>query len=112
MRRARRSGSAASVLSVEDAIVWLRQTFEPTAVELPHIIEREAYAVDKHDALFDSLRADYPGFDHWFDEKCAKEHRKCWIVDGLVVLWPALSSAKMRRGETASCCPLVRLLNS
>jgi ribosomal protein S18 acetylase RimI-like enzyme len=81
LRRARRVGLGTSVLSVEDAIVWLRQTFEPAAVELPHVVEREAYAIDKRDALFDSLRADYPNFDRWFDEKCAKEHRKCWVVD-------------------------------
>lgn len=51
-RRARRIGIADRVLSVEDALVWLRQTFEPTTVELPYVVEREAYAVDKRDALF------------------------------------------------------------
>jgi len=80
-RRARRIGIADRVLSVEDALVWLRQTFEPTTVELPYVVEREAYAVDKRDALFDGLRIDYEGFDVWFDEKCAKEHRKCWVVE-------------------------------
>ena len=44
-RRARRVGLGDSVLSVEDALVWLRQTFEPAAVELPYVVEREAYAV-------------------------------------------------------------------
>lgn len=81
LRRARRIGLGANVLSVEDAVAWLRQTFEPTAVELPYIVEREAYAIDRRDPLFDSLRADYAGFDQWFDEKCAKEHRKCWLVE-------------------------------
>jgi hypothetical protein len=81
LRRARRVALGSCVLSVEDAILWLRQTFEPTAVELPFVVEREAYAIDRDDALFDSLRSDYAGFDQWFDEKCAKEHRKCWVVD-------------------------------
>src|SRR5215470_16984923 len=58
-RRARRIGIADRVLSVEDALVWLRQTFEPTTVELPYVVEREAYAVDRRDALFDGLRIDY-----------------------------------------------------
>ena len=59
-KRAWRAGLGGSVLSVEDAIVWLRQTFEPSAVDLPYVIEREAYAIDREDELFDSLRADYP----------------------------------------------------
>lgn len=80
-KRAWRADLGGSVLSVEDAIVWLRQTFEPSAVDLPYIIEREAYAINREDELFDSLRADYPGFDIWFDEKCAREHRKCWVVE-------------------------------
>jgi rRNA-processing protein FCF1 len=57
-RRARRVGLGDGVLSVEDAVVWLRQTFEPAAVELPYVVEREAYAVDKSDPLFDGLRAE------------------------------------------------------
>src|SRR5262249_18390562 len=64
-RRARQVGLGDRVLSVEDAQVWLRQTFEPTTVELPHVVEREAYAIDKRDPLFDGLRADYAGFDEW-----------------------------------------------
>ena len=79
-RRARRSGLAARVLSVEDAVEWLRQTFEPKTVELPFVVERSAYAVDVKNSLFDGLRADYRGFDEWFG-KCAKEHRNCWIVE-------------------------------
>lgn len=79
-KRARRCGLGNAVLSVEDAILWLRQTFEPTAIELPHVFEREAYAIDLKDALFDSLRSDYAGFDDWF-AKCAREHRKCWVVE-------------------------------
>lgn len=80
-KRARRCGLGNAVLSLEDATQWLRQTFEPTAIELPHVFEREAYAVDLKDALFDSLRADYTGFDDWFNEKCARRHRKCWVVE-------------------------------
>lgn len=79
-KRARRCDLGNAVLSVEDAILWLRQTFEPTAIELPHVFEREAYAIDLRDALFDSLRTDYAGFDDWF-AKCAWEHRKCWVVE-------------------------------
>jgi rRNA-processing protein FCF1 len=94
-RRARRIGLGDSVVSVEDAVVWLRQTFEPTTVELPYVVERAAYAVDKRDALFDGLRADYAGFDPWFD-KCAKEHRKCWVVE----VAGSLAGIVIRKDET------------
>ena len=30
--------------------------------------------------IFSSLRADYPGFDQWFD-KCRKQHRDCWVLE-------------------------------
>lgn len=96
-KRARRCGLGNAVLSVEDAILWLRQTFEPTAIELPHVFEREAYAIDLKDTLFDSLRADYAGFDDWF-AKCAREHRKCWVVE-VAGCWPASSSARKRSGQ-------------
>jgi ribosomal protein S18 acetylase RimI-like enzyme len=95
-KRARRSGLGGSVLSVEDAILWLRQTFEPTAVELPYVVEREAYAIDKTDPLFDSLRAEYMGFDEWFDERCAKLHRKCWVV----VVGDVMAGIVIRKDET------------
>jgi GNAT superfamily N-acetyltransferase len=97
LRRAGRAGLGSRVLSVEDAIGWLRQTFEPTTVELPHIIEREAYAIDKNDPIFDSLRADYEGFDQWF-EKCAKQHRKCWVVD----VGGDMAGIVIRKDETRS----------
>ena len=104
LRRARRVGLGGSVLSVEDAIVWLRQTFEPTAVELPHIVEREAYAVNRRDPLFDSLREDYAGFDRWFDEKCAKEHRKCWLVE----VGGVMAGIVIRKEETRAEAKVVK----
>jgi hypothetical protein len=102
-RRAGRVGLGDSVLSVEDALVWLTQTFEPAAVELPHVVEREAYAVDKADTLFDGLRADYAGFDAWYD-KCAKEHRKCWVVE----VAGNLAGIVIRKEETRAEAPIVK----
>ena len=94
-KRARRYGLGNEVLSLEEAILWLRQTFEPTTVELPHVFEREAYAIDLRDPLFDSLRADYSGFDAWFAEKCARQHRKCWVVE----VGGALAGIVIRKDE-------------
>ena len=59
----------ASVLTVEEALQWLKQTFSEKSVSLPYVVERKAYEIKQDHAIFSSLRADYPGFDQWFD-KC------------------------------------------
>jgi len=79
-RRAARADLGARVLTVEDAVQWLRQTFRAQKVDLPYVIERIAYEIDRTCPMFDGLRADYPGFDDWFD-KCARDHRICWTLE-------------------------------
>jgi hypothetical protein len=89
-RRAERAGLGASVLTIEDTLEWLRQTFQEKPVSLPYVLERKAYEIDTRDPIFASLRADYQGFDEWFD-KCRGQHRDCWVLEvgsgiaGLVV---------------------------
>lgn len=79
------------VLTVPDAVAWLREAFEPLQVRLPLVEELPAHAVSLSDEIFDSLRDGYPGFDQWWRTKCVAEHRPCWIVSiggeiaGLVV---------------------------
>lgn len=68
------------VLTVVDALVWCRRTFDPTPVILPLIDDRKAHELDLTDELFDSLRDGYPDFDIWWRTKCVKEHRDCWTV--------------------------------
>src|SRR5262245_47767327 len=51
-RRARRAGLGDSVLSVADALIWLRQTFEPATDELPVVEERDVYAVCQREDIF------------------------------------------------------------
>lgn len=79
-KRAEKFGLGANVLTVKETVEWLRQTFEPKDLKLPFISKKKAYEVDKADNIFDSLREGYPEFDEWF-EKCAREHRDCWLVD-------------------------------
>jgi hypothetical protein len=79
-RRAERAGLGANIFTVEGALQWLRRLFGLKAVNLPYIVERKAYEIDKSHAIFESLRVDYAGFDNWFD-KCRKEHRECWVLD-------------------------------
>jgi len=79
-RRADRVSLGPNVLTVEEALGWIRTTFEPLEVSLPFVIEKTAYQIDRKDPIFESLRAGYPDFDAWFD-KCAREHRPCWVVE-------------------------------
>jgi GNAT superfamily N-acetyltransferase len=79
-RRGERAGLGASVLTVEEALQWLKQTFTAKSVSLPYVVERKAYEISQDHAIFTSLRSEYPGFDQWFD-KCRKQHRDCWVLE-------------------------------
>ena len=45
-----------------------------------YIVERKAYEISTDNAVFASLREDYPRFDEWFD-KCRQQHRDCWVLE-------------------------------
>jgi len=84
------------VLTVADAVAWLRIAFEPKTVKLPLIEELPAHAISPTDDIFDSLRQGYPDFDRWWREKCVREHRPCWVatIDG------KLAGLVVRKEET------------
>ena len=79
------------ILTVSDAVVWLRAAFKSLQVRLPLVEELPSHAVPLSDEIFDSLREGYLGFDQWWRTKCVAEHRPCWVVSiggeiaGLVV---------------------------
>lgn len=79
-RRAERAGIGASVLTVEVALEWLRQTFQAKAVRLPYVEEKKAYEIDAKEPILESLRREYQGFDDWFD-RCRNKHRDCWVLE-------------------------------
>ena len=91
--RARRTSPALGnrILTVSDAVAWLRAAFESLQVRLPLGEELQAHSVPLTDEIFDSLREGYPGFDEWWRTKCVADHRTCWVVSidgkiaGLVV---------------------------
>lgn len=95
--RVKRSPLAAQVLTVGDALVWLRRTFDPTPVVFPLIDECKAHEIDRDDQIFDSLRVGYPDFNRWWD-KCVREHRRCWTV----TLDGELAGLIVRKDETRS----------
>jgi len=79
-KRAKNAGLDDRVLGVSEALDLLKRTFEPSAVFLPSIEEEFAYNISIDDPLFDSLKADYPGFAKWYKEKCCEKHRKVWVI--------------------------------
>ena len=84
-KRADRASLGGSVLTVDEALTWLKQLFSTKSISLPNVLERKAYELSGREIIFESLRSDYPGFDKWF-EKCKHDHRDCWVleVDGEV----------------------------
>lgn len=79
-RRAERSGLGANILTVEEALAWLRQTFAAKSVSFPYVVERKVYEISQDHAILASIRRDYPDFDQWFD-KCRRQHRDCWVLE-------------------------------
>ncbi|HEY0851427.1 MAG TPA: hypothetical protein VGD96_16035 [Bradyrhizobium sp.] len=59
-KRASRVGLGERVLTIDDALQWLKLTFVAKSVELPNVIERKAYELNERDPIFASLREDYP----------------------------------------------------
>jgi ribosomal protein S18 acetylase RimI-like enzyme len=80
-RRARRANLSDRVLTVAEALRIVAQQFDPSEVILPFIKEVKAYEIDRNANIFETLREDYDGFDQWFENKCAREHRDCWVVE-------------------------------
>jgi ribosomal protein S18 acetylase RimI-like enzyme len=70
------------VLTLADAVSWLRALQDPVDDGLPLVEDVPAYSLDSSDPIFDSLKADYVGFASWWQTNCIGEHRDCWIVEG------------------------------
>lgn len=79
-RKARERGLSDRVYFIQSADDWLRRLHEPGQVQLPNIHDVELHTLTDQLAgtFFDSIRADYPGFDDWFRRK-AMEGRRAWI---------------------------------
>ena len=80
-KRARQVNIADRVFLVEDALVWLRDTFDRIKVSLPYIEEKKCHQLNRNDDIFVSLREDYNGFDDWFTQSCVRNHRECWTIN-------------------------------
>lgn len=78
--KARRSGLAGRVYTIQTAEDWLRRLHETSTVRLPNIEDVALHSLIPilSNMFFDSLKAAYPGFEAWFRSK-AREGRRAWI---------------------------------
>jgi hypothetical protein len=67
------------VVTVLEALSVISDLFDRSPRTPPSVMDVRVHAIDPADPIFESLRADYPGFDSWFT-KCRLEHRRAWIV--------------------------------
>jgi hypothetical protein len=78
-RKAVRLGLTDRVLTVEDALAFLASLLGLIPEPPPLVVRMKAYELSVADPIFDSFRADYPGFDDWFG-RCQLEHRSAWVI--------------------------------
>ncbi|MDR0614224.1 MAG: hypothetical protein LBG45_12325 [Dysgonamonadaceae bacterium] len=82
--KAKRINLEARVLNISDMLAFLQEQFEIKIPQHPILREHSIREIENklNDYFFDSLRADYDGFDNWF-KKCVRNDRKCYslVVD-------------------------------
>lgn len=77
-KKAKTIGAYERVLSVDQAIRALLKTKEGQHRLYPNIENVLCHTLNLNHKFFQSLRADYDGFDAWFSEKCSKTGRQAW----------------------------------
>jgi len=104
-KRVRGGSLEERVLTLADAVAWLRALQDPVDDGLRQVEDIPAYSIDLKDPIFASLREDYD-FDRWWRERCVADHRRCWIargaesLDGIVVRKEEGGGAIGRPSET------------
>lgn len=98
-RRARRCGAGEMVLSLDEALDTLHPLISLPST-LPAVDTVQGYTIPLSAPIFETLRASYPpapgdpGFDRWWHDKVAGQHRDVIILggsknpEGLAVLKP------------------------
>ena len=78
-RRAAKLDIADRVLTVSDAVLMV-DSFRPDTIKTPPAVQLLlCHQLDIADPIFDSLRADYVGFNEWF-AKAQREHRQAFAI--------------------------------
>ena len=68
------------VLNIAGAIYFLQGFISKHPPPPPDVKCAIAHTLNQGDPIFNTLRADYPGFDEWL-RKCRLEHRDCWVIE-------------------------------
>lgn len=80
-RRARRAGLGDFTLSLAEAVELLTGFVTPLTPTPPSVDRCAAYALDPDQPIFDSLREDYPEFDHWLAKvRRDSDNRTCFLI--------------------------------
>jgi hypothetical protein len=80
-RRAARAGLAHVTLRLREAVELLNGFIIAPTQTPPKVDRCAAYALDPEQPIFDSLRADYAGFDDWLAKvRRDAERRTCFII--------------------------------
>lgn len=78
-KQANKLGIEKRVLIIAEALAMVRG-FLPQPVQPPPAVQFVySHELHKDDAIFDSLRNDYPGFDDWFG-KIQRKHRRAFVI--------------------------------
>ena len=78
-RKALRLGVGDRVLLLSEAIDYIRSLFSYSPKSLPSVRLVFLHELNVSDPIFDSLKADYSGFDVWL-EKGQRERREAYII--------------------------------
>lgn len=107
-KRARRTNLADRVLTVAEAIAIIGALFPSAPTPLPHVSSQLAHSL-REDAIFDTLRADYPSFDDWL-KKCKREQRVTWAIEkeeryaGICIAKDEQAPVSEQLGKTLKIC--------
>lgn len=109
-KRVRGSSLEDRVMTIADAVAWLKSFQDVVDDGVAVVDDIPAYAINSNDAIFQSLAEDYPPFPSWWRNKCVAEHRDCWVIrtrhgpiDGLIV-------RKVENGSELGLGPSTRIL--
>jgi hypothetical protein len=111
-RKARRLGIGDRVARVQEAIGLISDLADIAPPAPPEVVSVPAYALDRADPIFNSFRADYPGFDDWL-QRCQKEHRQSWMIKAsngslaaVVIVNPEQSPPAPASGRVLKICTM------
>ncbi|MFM7457447.1 MAG: GNAT family N-acetyltransferase [bacterium] len=80
LKRALRAGLDERIYNIQSATSFLDREYSKTTEYIYPTVEKKiSYQLNPQDEIFNSLRADYPDFDHWWN-KCCHEGRECWVI--------------------------------